>query len=225
MFPFISMLSLKTLEVLKFMGTLVQNGSTHFISPFFFYTPWKCHKTRGLLMFLEGIERDQWPEMGQMIKFRPSPISPIYRNNVSEVDQNYRFKSWKPPWPISQEINMEYLPFNILKIFSSPEKKGVLISGEGGSVKQLKVNKQEEVNGDEGGWKIRHMLLHECKQFLVIMIYLLSPLSWDACVLIRFISCSWSKFNIRGGECNKNILVCIFQKKIGCGRRLFRTRE
>lgn len=46
---------------------------------------------------------------------------------------------------------MEYLPFNILKIFSSPEKKGVLISGEGGSVKQLKVNKREEVNGDEGG--------------------------------------------------------------------------
>ena len=34
----------------------------------YFYTPWKHQKTSVFLMFLGGIERDQWHEMGKIIK-------------------------------------------------------------------------------------------------------------------------------------------------------------
>ena len=38
--------------------------STHFMPLISFYTPWKHQKTSDLLMFLGGIERCQWHEMG-----------------------------------------------------------------------------------------------------------------------------------------------------------------
>ena len=31
-----------------------------------FDTPWKHQKTRGFMMFSEGIKRDQWHEMGEV---------------------------------------------------------------------------------------------------------------------------------------------------------------
>ena len=37
---------------------------THFMPLVTFYTPQKHHKTRDFLMFLGGIERDQWHEIG-----------------------------------------------------------------------------------------------------------------------------------------------------------------
>ena len=64
------------------------------------------------------------------------------------------------------------------------------------------------------------MYTHNCyMKFLVIILYLLMYQSWDAYVLIRFISHFWSKINTRAG-CNKDI-KCSFKKKLipeGYGR-------
>ena len=38
---------------------------THFMSLVSFDTPWKHQKNKDFHMFSEGIERDQWHEMGQ----------------------------------------------------------------------------------------------------------------------------------------------------------------
>ena len=40
---------------------------TYFMPLVSFYTPQKHQKTSGFLMFLEGIERDQWHETGQLL--------------------------------------------------------------------------------------------------------------------------------------------------------------
>ena len=37
---------------------------THLMPMFRFFTPWKCHKTRGFLTFSGGIEMEHWPEIG-----------------------------------------------------------------------------------------------------------------------------------------------------------------
>ena len=36
----------------------VDQALTHFKPMFHFYTPWKCQKTKGFLMYSEGIERN-----------------------------------------------------------------------------------------------------------------------------------------------------------------------
>ena len=56
---FASILQLSIQSLFLWLGYLI-----HFMQLVSFYSPWKHQKTRGFLMFSEGIERDLWHEMG-----------------------------------------------------------------------------------------------------------------------------------------------------------------
>ena len=60
-------------------------------------------------------------------------------------------------------------------------------------------------------------LLYDCELFLVVILYLLRHWSWDAFVLIRFISHFWSKINRqRGSSMNVLVFGVHFPKKFTC---------
>ena len=46
------------------MGTLARNEITLFMPVFYFYTPWKCQKTKGFLTFSGGLEIGHWRKKG-----------------------------------------------------------------------------------------------------------------------------------------------------------------
>ena len=57
---FLEFTSINTKVFRELLPTLL----THFMPLTSFDTPWKHQKTRGVLMFSEGIKSDQWHEMG-----------------------------------------------------------------------------------------------------------------------------------------------------------------